>query len=43
MAVRYLGEHAGNRYTESIAPSLDEMRVTMRPERWLSQDYEKAG
>lgn len=43
MAVRYLGERAGNRYAESIAPTLDETRITMLPERWLSQDYEKAG
>lgn len=42
MAVRYLGERDGNRYVESVAPALDEVRITMHPERWLSQDYTKA-
>ena len=41
MAVRYLGERSGDAYVASLAPNLNEVRITMRPERWLSQDYTK--
>lgn len=41
MAVRYLGERDGDAYVKWAAASLDEVRITMRPERWLSQDYSK--
>ena len=41
MAVRYLGERSGDAYVASVAPKLNEVRITMRPERWLSQDYTK--
>ncbi len=41
MAVRYLGERDGDAYVKWATASLDEVRITMRPERWLSQDYSK--
>jgi hypothetical protein len=41
MAVRYLGERDGDAYVKWASASLNEVRITMRPERWLSQDYTK--
>jgi hypothetical protein len=41
MAIRYLGERDGDAYVKWATASLDEVRITMRPERWLSQDYTK--
>ena len=40
LAVRYLGEEMGRRYVES-SPDLDNLRVTISPERWYTTDYAK--
>src|SRR5262245_36388884 len=40
LAVRYLGEELGRRYVES-SPDLDNLRVTLTPERWHTTDYAK--
>lgn len=44
IAVRYLGEEAGNKFAESFAqdhPDAESLLFRMRPERWLSVDYSK--
>lgn len=42
LAVRYLGERAGNAYAEEWARSGDDsMLYRMHPERWYSVDYSK--
>lgn len=41
MAIRYLGEKAGRAYAEANADGAS-VRVTIRPERWLTVDYGKA-
>jgi len=42
MAIRYLGDEMGRGYAAgSIAD--DEIRIRLRPERWLSVDYAKPG
>jgi Pyridoxamine 5'-phosphate oxidase len=40
LAVRYLGEQLGRRYVES-SPDIDNMRVTLTPQRWHTTDYAK--
>ena len=40
LAVRYLGEEMARRYAES-SPDLDNLRVTITPERWYTTDYAK--
>ena len=42
MAVRYLGEEMGAGYAEANAGG-ESVRVTIRPDRWLSVDYAKSG
>lgn len=44
LAHRYLGPEMGDRYIEQTqreAPSVDNVLVRMRPERWLTADYAK--
>jgi hypothetical protein len=44
LARRYLGREGGDRYVAEIAPELSDgesIRVSMRPERWLTTDYSK--
>jgi len=41
MAVRYLGEQGGAQYA-SASEGRDNYVVTIRPETWFSQDYNKA-
>ena len=41
MATRYLGETMGRDYAEANAGG-ESVRVTIRPERWLTVDYGKA-
>lgn len=41
MARRYLGDEAGDRYTDGVAPGPRPVRVSMRPERWFTVDYAK--
>ena len=40
LAVRYLGEEMGRRYIES-SPDIDNVRITLTPERWHTTDYAK--
>jgi PPOX class probable F420-dependent enzyme len=40
LAVRYLGEEMGRRYVES-SPDIDNLRVTLTPQRWHTTDYAK--
>ena len=40
MAVRYLGEEMGRGYAEANAQG-ESVRVTIRPDRWLTVDYAK--
>ena len=40
LARKYLGEEFGDAYTEAVAKR-EEVRVTIRPERWLTVDYAK--
>ena len=42
MATRYLGDEMGKGYAEANAQG-SSVRVTIRPDRWLSVDYGKAG
>jgi nitroimidazol reductase NimA-like FMN-containing flavoprotein (pyridoxamine 5'-phosphate oxidase superfamily) len=42
MARRYLGAETGDAYTEANADG-DSVRVTIRPQRWLTVDYAKSG
>ena len=42
MATRYLGEEMGRDYAEANADG-SSIRVSIRPERWLTVDYGKAG
>ena len=42
MAVRYLGEDLGAAYTEANSGRVS-LHVSIRPERWLTVDYAKAG
>ena len=42
MAIRYLGEDMGNAYTNANAGN-ESVRVSIRPQRWLTVDYAKAG
>jgi len=40
IAVRYLGEDAGGRFTDqNLTPT--SVVIRMRPQRWLSTDYSK--
>lgn len=41
MARRYLGEEMGDAYTAATAGSAS-VRVTIRPDRWLTVDYAKS-
>jgi hypothetical protein len=38
IAVRYLGEEAGNQFTDANLTSTS-IVIRMRPQRWLSFDY----
>ncbi|KMO82789.1 pyridoxamine 5'-phosphate oxidase family protein [Mycolicibacterium chlorophenolicum] len=40
LAVRYLGEEAGNQFTDENLTSTSVV-IRMRPQRWLSTDYSK--
>lgn len=40
LAVRYLGEEAGNQFTDQNLTSTS-LVIRMRPQRWLSTDYSK--
>lgn len=40
IAIRYLGEEAGNQFTDENLTQSSVM-IRMRPRRWLSMDYEK--
>lgn len=40
LAVRYLGEEAGNQFTDENLTSTS-LVIRMRPQRWLSTDYSK--
>jgi PPOX class probable F420-dependent enzyme len=41
LAVRYLGEEAGNQFTDqNLSPT--SIVIRMRPRRWISLDYSKA-
>jgi len=42
MARRYLGEEGGDAYT-AANPDDSSVRLTIRPDRWLTVDYAKAG
>ena len=42
MAIRYLGEEMGRGYAEANAAG-ESVRVTIRPDRWLTVDYGKSG
>jgi PPOX class probable F420-dependent enzyme len=42
MARRYLGEEMGDAYIESTR-GRESVHVTIRPDRWLTVDYAKAG
>jgi hypothetical protein len=42
MARRYLGEEMGDAYTAANAGN-DSVRLAIRPDRWLTVDYAKAG
>lgn len=42
IAVRYLGEEMGQAYAGGNVAA-DEVRVTIRPERWFTTDYGKLG
>lgn len=42
MARRYLGDKMGDHYCEDSATP-DSIRISMKPERWYSGDYGKAG
>lgn len=42
MARRYLGEELGDAYTDANAGS-ESVRVSIRPDRWLTVDYAKTG
>ena len=42
MAIRYLGEDMGKQYATANADS-GSVRVSIRPDRWLTVDYGKAG
>lgn len=42
LARRYLGAELGDRYIESTRDVVGNVRVRMRPERWLTVDYAKA-
>ena len=42
MAIRYLGEELGKQYAEANAAG-ESVRVTIRPDRWLTVDYAKSG
>ena len=41
MAIRYLGEALGKQYAEANAAG-ESVRVTIRPDRWLTVDYAKS-
>jgi nitroimidazol reductase NimA-like FMN-containing flavoprotein (pyridoxamine 5'-phosphate oxidase superfamily) len=44
LARRYLGRELGDRYIEATSgaePTSTDIRVSLRPERWLSTDYAK--
>ena len=41
MATRYLGEEMGKGYAQANAGG-ESVRVTIRPDRWLTVDYAKA-
>ena len=43
MARRYLGDEQGDAYVESSGDGEGSILVTMKPERWLTVDYRKAG
>ena len=40
MAIRYLGDELGRGYAEANAGN-ESVRVTIRPDRWLTVDYAK--
>jgi len=42
MAIRYLGEEMGKGYAAGDTAT-DEIRIRIRPERWWTDDYSKAG
>jgi nitroimidazol reductase NimA-like FMN-containing flavoprotein (pyridoxamine 5'-phosphate oxidase superfamily) len=41
MAIRYLGEELGKQYAQANAAG-ESVRVTIRPDRWLTVDYAKS-
>jgi hypothetical protein len=41
IARRYLGQDAGDKYTEEIKASEEMVVIRMRPERWSCADYSK--
>jgi PPOX class probable F420-dependent enzyme len=43
LATRYLGPELGVRYAAANPPNDDDAVVRLRPERWLTCDYGKAG
>ena len=43
MARRYLGEKGGDRYVAATSHDGNQIRVTMKPTRWFTIDYSKAG
>ena len=46
MAQRYLGERAGKDYATALAERYAQgnaIKIEIRPERWLTVDYEKRG
>ncbi len=45
MATRYLGEAGGAQYVETMRPKFANgrgIKVTIKPERWVSSDYSKS-
>ena len=42
MARRYLGERTGDAYTDANA-GRESLRISIRPDRWLTVDYAKSG
>ncbi|MCJ7623245.1 MAG: pyridoxamine 5'-phosphate oxidase family protein [Anaerolineaceae bacterium] len=45
LAYRYLGSEHGEEYVQSVTndPGQGSVVIAMRPERWLTEDYGKAG
>ena len=43
MAIRYLGEEGGRAYADNPEGEGESIIVSMKPEKWLTVDYSKAG